>query len=467
MPFGPASSWTYGNGVTDTRTFDQDYRITSITDKGTSNIQYNSYGYDADNNVTSITDNVTSANNQTLTYDQIDQLKSATGVYGTISSITYDSNSNRKTYGATTYTTPGLNDRMSVAGGSNITYISTGNVNAVGTSSMTYNQANQLKTATVSGTTSTYTYDFLGIRNKIKTGTTPFQITQYGQNAELLTETSAAATPVETDYAYFDGISIAAIQPGAATISALHTDNLGTVLRGTDSTKTVVYTANYNPNGGVTPTTTITMNLRYPGQHADSTGAYYNIFRYYDPSTLSIRYWQVDPIGLAGGFNPYVYGDNNPFNNIDLWAFNPQYSTEDQAGMASLQSSYAQSDRENVEYAGYITYTPTLFGLSGYYSYTDPQTEFRYDQSSPGDDCSNIVGYYHTHPYNPIYAYFYPPGEFPNPDQFSHVDKSFAYRKNIDGYVRSGHTGYVLKYHVNDQLYGPANRTTQIVGRIQ
>jgi RHS repeat-associated protein len=316
MPFGPASSWTYGNGVTDTRTFDQDYRITSITDHGTSNIQYNSYGYDADNNVTSITDNVTSANNQTLTYDQIDQLKSATGVYGTISSITYDSNSNRKTYGATTYTTPGLNDRMSVAGGSNITYISTGNVSAVGTNSMTYNQANQLKTAAVSGTTSTYTYDFLGVRNKIKTGTTPFQITQYDQWGELLTETSAAATPVETDYAYFDGMPVAAIQPGAATISALHTDNLGTVLRGTDSTKTVVYTANYNPNGGVTPTTTITMTLRYPGQHADSTGYYYNLARYYDPTT-GVRYGQVDPSGIAAGLNPYVYGDNNPYANID------------------------------------------------------------------------------------------------------------------------------------------------------
>ena len=69
MPFGPVSSFTYGNGVTDTRTYDLDYRMTAITDAGSSNIQYLSYGYDADNNVTTITDNVTPANNQTLTYD--------------------------------------------------------------------------------------------------------------------------------------------------------------------------------------------------------------------------------------------------------------------------------------------------------------------------------------------------------------------------------------------------------------
>ncbi len=56
----------------------------------TGNIQYLSYGYDADNNVHTITDNVTPANNQTLTYDAIDRLKTATGSYGTISTITYD-----------------------------------------------------------------------------------------------------------------------------------------------------------------------------------------------------------------------------------------------------------------------------------------------------------------------------------------------------------------------------------------
>jgi RHS repeat-associated protein len=318
MPFGPASSWTYGNGVTDTRAFDLDYRMTGVKDVGSSNIQYLSYSYNADNNPTTITDNVTGGNTQTLTYDAIDRLKSATGAYGTVSSITYDSNSNRKTYGAISYTIPGANDRMSVANGSNITYISTGNVNGIGTNSMTYNQANQLKTAVISGTTSTYTYDFAGIRAKIKTGTNPFQITQYDLNGHLLTETSQAATPVETDYVYMDGMPLSVIQPAAATISALHTDTIGTVQRATDSTKTINWTGNYNPNGAVTPTTTITMNERLSNYHADSTGVYYAINRTYDPSTVTPRYWQVDLLGIAPGLNPYLYADNNPFKWIDL-----------------------------------------------------------------------------------------------------------------------------------------------------
>ena len=70
MPFGPFASLSWGNGVTDARTFDQDYRMTSVKDVGTGNIQYLSYGYDADNNVHTVTDNVTPANDQTLTWDR-------------------------------------------------------------------------------------------------------------------------------------------------------------------------------------------------------------------------------------------------------------------------------------------------------------------------------------------------------------------------------------------------------------
>ena len=29
LPFGPVASFTYGNGVTDARTYDLDYRVTS------------------------------------------------------------------------------------------------------------------------------------------------------------------------------------------------------------------------------------------------------------------------------------------------------------------------------------------------------------------------------------------------------------------------------------------------------
>ncbi|RDC60007.1 putative deoxyribonuclease RhsC [Alteripontixanthobacter maritimus] len=42
---------------------------------------------------------------------------------------------------------------------------------------------------------------------------------------------------------------------------------------------------------------------------------YYNRYRDYDPTTG--RYIQANPIGLAGGSNPYIYVEANPINKID------------------------------------------------------------------------------------------------------------------------------------------------------
>jgi len=62
----------------------------------------------------------------------------------------------------------------------------------------------------------------------------------------------------------------------------------------------VVWSATYTAFGeaAVDPSSTITNNLRFPGQYFDEeTGKHYNWHRYYDPRTG--RYTQVDPIGFA------------------------------------------------------------------------------------------------------------------------------------------------------------------------
>lgn len=53
----------------------------------------------------------------------------------------------------------------------------------------------------------------------------------------------------------------------------------------------------------------------YTGREPDATGLVYYRARYYDP-TLG-RFTQRDPIGLAGGINPYAYVGNNPINYVD------------------------------------------------------------------------------------------------------------------------------------------------------
>ena len=316
QPFGPMKNLTWANGVASSRIFDVDYRMTSLTDAGTGNIQFISYGYDAANNVTGIGDNVTPANNQTLTYDTLSRINYASGSYGTMSSITYDSNSNLTRYNNTGYTVAGTSNQQTKSGSTNITYTSTGGMNAVGASfTMTWNKADQLATAAAFGTTNAYGYDAFGQRLTSKAGAAPALVQQYGLDGMLL-ETAGGTGAVVSDYVWLDGIPIAYIKPSTAVVYPLHTDRLGTPLRGTDATQATVWTANYGPFGSVTPTGSITVALRLPGQTAvDASPFYRNGARDYYPAVP--RYLQPDLIGLEGGINTYSYVVQNPYKWID------------------------------------------------------------------------------------------------------------------------------------------------------
>jgi RHS repeat-associated protein len=58
------------------------------------------------------------------------------------------------------------------------------------------------------------------------------------------------------------------------------------------------------------------MNLRFPGQYADSeTGQFYNYYRNY--LAAQGRYTQNDPIGLAGGANRIIYANGDAINGYD------------------------------------------------------------------------------------------------------------------------------------------------------
>src|SRR5512143_626361 len=98
----------------------------------------------------------------------------------------------------------------------------------------------------------------------------------------------------------------------------IHNDHLGTPQKMTDASGTVVWAADYKPFGEATVTvSTITNNLRFPGQYFDQeTGLHYNYFRDYNPAIA--RYIEADRIGLSGGINLYRYVGNNPITYIDL-----------------------------------------------------------------------------------------------------------------------------------------------------
>ena len=99
-------------------------------------------------------------------------------------------------------------------------------------------------------------------------------------------------------------------------------DHLGTPQLLLDRNGRVVWQGDYHPFGRVDPgITTRDSDLRFPGQRYDQeTGLHYNAMRYYDPNLG--RYITPDPIGLAGGMNPYIYTGGDPVDWSDPWGLN-------------------------------------------------------------------------------------------------------------------------------------------------
>jgi RHS repeat-associated protein len=136
----------------------------------------------------------------------------------------------------------------------------------------------------------------------------------YSLNGQIIAESNSAGT-ITAEYVYLNGQPLAKME-GANTYY-YHNDHLGTPQKMTDSTGTVVWSADYKPFGEATVTvSTITNNLRFPGQYFDAeTGNNYNLNRHYNPT--GGRYIEADPIGLDGGINPFIYVRNNPLRWID------------------------------------------------------------------------------------------------------------------------------------------------------
>ena len=112
-------------------------------------------------------------------------------------------------------------------------------------------------------------------------------------------------------------------------------DHLGTPQKLLNESADVVWSADYKPFGEADVYVNTSANrFRFPGQYFDSkTGLHYNYHRYYDTSTG--KYLRADPIGLAGGINPFLYSLNNPINLIDplgLWTLGYDASVTAGAG---------------------------------------------------------------------------------------------------------------------------------------
>ncbi|WDE03671.1 RHS domain-containing protein [Thalassomonas viridans] len=175
---------------------------------------------------------------------------------------------------------------------------------------------NQLRRINVNNALTHYEYDALGRRSA--------KITEQGRtdfiwdNHQLIGEHYQGKF---TWYVYYPGsfLPVALIKDGE--IYYYHLDQLGTPVCLTDKNAKAVWRDNGDAFGapqdkpGNSDSNQIENPIRFQGQYHDQeSGLHYNRFRYYCPKQG--RFIHQDPIGLAGGINPYEYAPN-PVNWVD------------------------------------------------------------------------------------------------------------------------------------------------------
>lgn len=308
-------SMTYGNGIKRAMTYDSRDLLASLNIEGISRL---SYTRDNIGNITSITDALNPS--KTYAYDGLNRLTQANGPWGGLS-YSYDAVGNRQTEttdtGVSNYSYS-ANRLMTITGEKNLSfsYDANGNPITENARQYLYNQNQRLAKIVENGAIlGEYTYNGKGQRVKKLTDgqTTIFHYDIFGQ---LIAE-SGSNGGITTEYVYLYGEPIAKIEND--NVSFYHNNHLAAPQVMTDEGGQIVWKADYTPFGQAdVSSSTITNNLRVPGQYYDDgTGLHYNFHRYYKPGTG--RYLTPDPIGLEGGVNLYSYVINNPVNLVDFF----------------------------------------------------------------------------------------------------------------------------------------------------
>lgn len=360
------TSVTYANGITTEYDYDLAGRVTRIAShKGEKYVLDDRYSYDALGNKISVTHQ--DGSKASYDYDGMNRLTQAkyfknmavtpydTQEYG------YDVDGNRTSYKdsikeiqyvmeskdgtrisnrVAAYTVsqqgkPSITVQFEYAMGNLVKQTESQNGVAVLTKTFVYDPNNRLTKATVKDertgfqTDSTYTYDYAGRREQVSVNGAKSYY-GYGESLDPLVRVNEK-NEIEAAYIYVGSRRLGVIE--GDTLSFFHADELGNTLKTTDDTGSVTQTVRYDPFGNVNFLNGPSENrYLFAGKPYDeATGLIYFGARYYDPQLG--RFITRDPVGQ--GFNHYVYADNNPLVNRDV--FGLMYGGDDGGGITTVE----------------------------------------------------------------------------------------------------------------------------------
>jgi RHS repeat-associated protein len=237
--------------------------------------------------------------------------------------FTYDKIGNRTDKGAVLET----GNRLTAFNGFTLQYDADGNLtrkvkSGVADYSFTWNSLGQLVEVmdNSSSVLTEFGYDGFGRRARKTSwvGTTPSTTHYLWDGDDLVAELDGAGNPIR-EYAYYPGIdrphSVRRASDGA--VFYYMGESPGHVTGLVSATNQVLNKYEYTPWGEpITTSEQVAQPLRYMAREYDGEAKlFYVRARYYDPALG--RFISEDPIGLAGGLNPFAYVANDPVNFTD------------------------------------------------------------------------------------------------------------------------------------------------------
>jgi RHS repeat-associated protein len=199
----------------------------------------------------------------------------------------------------------------------------------------------------------TYIYNALGRRVKKSGGAiTTAVYFAYDEAGHLVGEYNISGSTITAvqETVWLGDTPVATLRSGtgAAGVFYVHTDQLNTPRKVTNTSNQLRWTWDPNPFGDGPASTlnenpaslgSFKYNLRFPGQSFDlESNLSYNYFRDYDPTIGS--YVESDPIGLSGGLATYSYALADPSLTFDEYGLAPGEIFPTQAAAQNDLNSY-------------------------------------------------------------------------------------------------------------------------------